>query len=309
MLHGSYALRCAHWIHHRLRTSRTRRALRLLPLMLVLGGLFAGGMALAFVQSVGFFPASDEHRFTLVHYRNFLFDPEFRDALLLTFGLASVSTLISVVTGLALALSLRRITRGSRIYNALVQVPIAVPHLVVALLLLDVIAPGGLISRMAYAAGIIRVPSDFPVLVNDRYGIGIVIAYVLKEAPFVAVMVLAVLVRIGDEYDAVARTLGASAWQRLRYIAVPMAAPALISSALLVFAFICGAFEIPLLLGRQYPAMLPVVAQRNFMNIDLATRPDAIAVGIVIAGIAALLAAAYMRFAKVLTGTERPIIF
>jgi putative spermidine/putrescine transport system permease protein len=277
--------------------------------MLVIGGLFAGGIALAFVQSVGFFPASNEHRFTLAHYRNFLSDPEFRDALLLTIGIASLSTLISAVTGFALALSLRRITQRSRIFNVLVQVPIAVPHLVVALLLLDVIAPGGLISRMAYAAGIIKVPSEFPVLVNDRYGIGIVIAYALKEAPFVAVMVLAVLVRLGDEYDAMARTLGASAWQRLRYITVPMVAPALISSALVVFAFICGAFEIPLLLGRQYPAMLPVVAQRKFMNIDLATRPDAIAVGLVIACIAALLAAVYLRFARVIVGTERPVIF
>lgn len=289
--------------------SHTRRAVGLVPLMLVIGGLFAGGMALAFVQSIGFFPAAGEHRLTLIHYRNFLSDPEFSGALLLTFGIASVSTLISVVLGLALALPLRRITRRSHIFNVLVQVPIAVPHLVVALLLLDVIAPGGLISRMAYAVGIIKVPSDFPVLVNDRYGIGIVIAYVLKEAPFVAVMILAVLVRLGDEYDAVASTLGATAWQRLRYITVPMVAPALISSALVVFAFICGAFEIPLLLGRQYPAMLPVVAQRKFMDIDLATRPDAIAVGLVIACIAALLAAGYMRLAKVLVCTERPIIF
>ncbi len=304
----NYALHCSRLIR-RLEFSPARRTVQLLPLILVIGGLFAGGMALAFVQSVGFFPAAGEHRFTLIHYRNFLSDPEFRDALLLTFGLASVSTLISVVLGLALALPLRRITRRSRIFNFLVQVPIAVPHLVVALLLLDVIAPGGLISRMAYAAGIIKVPSDFPILVNDRYGIGIVIAYVLKEAPFVALMVLAVLVRLGDDHDAVASTLGATAWQRLRYITVPMVAPALISSALVVFAFICGAFEIPLLLGRQYPAMLPVVAQRKFMNIDLATRPDAIAVGLVIAFIAALLAAAYMRLAKVLVGAERPIIF
>ena len=308
-LNQSYMLRGSRWIQRWLRTPHARRAVQLLPLMLVIGGLFAGGMALAFVQSVGFFPASGEHRFTLIHYRNFFSDPEFRNALLLTFGVASISTAFSVVAGLALALPLRRIARRSRIFNVLVQVPIAVPHLVVALLLLDVIAPGGLISRMAYAAGIIKVPSEFPVFVNDRYGIGIIIAYVLKETPFVAVMVLAVLVRLGDEYDAMARTLGASAWQRLRYITIPMVAPAWISSALVVFAFICGAFEIPLLLGRQYPAMLPVVAQRKFMNIDLATRPDAIAVSIVIACTAALLAAAYMRFAKVLVGTERPIVF
>lgn len=286
-----------------------RLALRLLPLGLVLGGLFAGGMVLSFVQSLGFFPASGEHHFTLVHYLNFVYDPEFRTSLLLTFGLASVSTLISAVSGLLVALLLRKIAQRSRVCNVLAQIPIAVPHLVVALLLLDVIAPSGLMARMAYAAGLIKIPSDFPVLVNDRYGFGIVIAYALKETWFVALMILGMLVRLGEEYDSVARTLGASPWQRLRYVTLPLISPALISSALVVFAFICGAFEIPLLLGRQYPAMLPVIAQRKFMNIDLATRPDAIAVGLVIAFVAAFLVAAYMRLARALMEMERPVIF
>jgi putative spermidine/putrescine transport system permease protein len=266
-------------------------------------------MVLSFIQSLGLFPVSGDHDFTLVHYRKFLFDPEFRSSLLLTFGLASVSTLISAGSGLVVALSLRNIARRSRLFNALVQIPIAVPHLVMAVLLLDVIAPGGLIARLAYAAGLIKFPSEFPVLVNDRYGFGIVIAYVLKETPFVALMILAMLVRFGDEYDSVARTLGASLWQRLRYVILPLVSSALVSSALVVFAFICGAFEIPFLLGRQYPAMLPVIAQRKFMNIDLTVRPDAIAVGLLIALIAGFFVAAYMRLARVLTGIERPIIF
>ena len=66
-----------------------------------------------------------------------------------------------------------------------------------------------------YAAGLIKAPLDFPVLVQDRYGFGIILAYVLKETPFIALMVLGVLVRLGDEYHSVARTLGASAWQRV----------------------------------------------------------------------------------------------
>jgi putative spermidine/putrescine transport system permease protein len=289
--------------------SHFRIALMLLPVLLVIGGLFVGGLLLAVVQSLGYFPSVGEHSFTTAHYRSLLVDYEFRNSLLLTFELASASTLISAAAGLALALPLREIARRSSVFNALLQVPIAVPHLVMAVVLLNVIAPSGLIARMAYAAGVISSPAEFPALVNERYGVGIILAYVLKETPFIALMTLAVLVRLGDEYDSVARTLGASRWQRLRYVTLPMVAPATVSASLVVFAFIFGAFEIPFLLGRQYPAMLPVIAQRRFMDLDLAARPDAVAIAVVIAVIAALLVWAYLRLARGLVGVERPTIF
>ena len=279
------------------------------PALLVIVGLFAGGLLLALAQSLGYFPPTGERCFTLTHYRGLFVDPEFRYSLVLTLAVASASTLISSAAGLALALPLRQITPRRPVFNALLQVPIAVPHLVMAVALIDVIAPSGLIARVFYAVGLIKGPADFAPLVGDRYGLGIILAYVLKETPFIALMVLAVLARLGDEYDGVARTLGASAWQRWRYVTLPMVAPAAVSAALVVFAFIFGAFEIPFLLGRPYPAMLPVIAQRQFMDVDLAARPDAIAVAVTIAAIATLLAWAYMRLARNLVGIERPTIF
>ena len=81
---------------------------------------------------------------------------------------------------------------------------------------------------------------------------------------------LSVLLRVERDYDDVAKTLGASRWQRLRWVTLPLVAPALLSSSVIVLAFIFNAFEIPFLLGRPYPAMLSVVAQRRFLDIDLA---------------------------------------
>src|SRR5271167_1861912 len=127
--------------------SHFRIALMLLPVLLVIGGLFVGGLLLALVQSLGYFPSVGEHSFTTAHYRSLLVDDEFRNSLLLTFELASASTLISAAAGLALALPLREIARRSSVFNALLQVPIAVPHLVMAVVLLNVIAPSGLIAR------------------------------------------------------------------------------------------------------------------------------------------------------------------
>ena len=282
--------------------------LLLTPASLVLLGLFAGGVFLAVVQSTGFFAPIGEHTFTLTHYSAMLLNREFQLSLFLTITVAAISTVLSAAAGVGLALSVRRLTGRWPLLNALVQVPIAVPHIVMAVLLLNVISQSGLVARIAYAAGLLATPNEFPVLVNDRYSIGIVAAYVLKESPFIAVVALAMLARIGGEYEALAATLGASRWQRFRYVTFPMLAPAVVSSSVIVFAFIFGAFEVPFLLGRPYPSMLGVVAQRRFTSIDLTERPDAIALSVLMAIITAACVWAYLKFTRVQIG-ERPTLF
>lgn len=296
-------------MRNRVRRQNLRLALLLAPVVAAIGGLFVGGLLLSLGQSLGYFAPAGEQSFTLAHYRNLAADGEFRASLALTLALATVATAISAVGGVALALAVRRLARTRPIFRTLLQVPLAVPHLAVAVALINVIAPSGLLARAAYALGMISAPADFPALISDRYGIGIIIAYALRETPFIAVMTLALLLRIGDEYDDVARTLGASSWQRLRYVTLPLVAPAAVSASIVVFAFIFGAFEVPFILGRPYPAMLSVVAQRRYMSVDLAERPGAIALAVVMAGVTAIVVWAYARLAKALAGVERPVIF
>jgi putative spermidine/putrescine transport system permease protein len=237
-----------------------------------------------------------------------LSDPEFRTSIGLTFLLATIATAISAAAGLALALTFRNLDRGSRALSVLLQTPIAVPHLAMAVLLVYLIGQSGWLARLAYFAGLIAVPADFPALINDRYGLGIVIAYVLKETPFIALVTLAMLRRTDGEYELAAATLGASAWQRFRYVTLPMVAPSAVSASLLVFAFIFGAFEVPYLLGRPYPAMLGVVAQKRFLSTDLTDRPDAIAAAVLMTIVSALLVFAYLHLGRKVVG-ERPTLF
>lgn len=281
----------------------------LAPALIVIGGLFAGGLVIALTQSLGYFALTGEHSLTLAHYRALLHDPELRASLLLTLGLATVATALSAVLGLTVALSLRELAQRQRWLSALLQMPLAVPHLAMAVTLINVIAPSGLLARVAFALGLIGGPADFPAFINDRYGAGIVLAYVLKETPFIAVMTLALLLRVGHEYEEAAQVLGASAWQRLRYVTLPLVAPAVVSAALVVFAFIFGAFEVPFILGRPYPAMLSVVAQRRYLDVELSARPAAIAVAVVISLLTGALVWGYLRLARLLTGVERPLIF
>lgn len=292
-----------------IRYSPFRRALMLAPALIVIGVLFIGGLLLALVQSLGYFAAIGENAFTLEHYAALIHDEEFHRSLFLTFALSSIATIISAALGLMCAVSLRDVASRSRFASVLLQIPLAMPHLVIGVVLINLIASSGLVARLAFALGVINTPADFPALTADAYGFGIIAAYVIKETPFITLMTLAVLVRTRDEYESIARTLGANCWQRFRYVTLPLVAPAVVSSALLVFAFIFGAFEIPFLLGRTYPAMLSVVAQRRFLSVDLSERPDAIAVAVCLAIISSALIYLYMRLARALVRLDSPTTF
>ena len=281
-----------------------RPYLALLPAVLLLGVLFAGGLSFAVLESV----QGPNGTFSLEHYRALLVEPELRESIVYTLLLSSVATGISTALGLLAALTLRRFSRGSRLLTILVQLPLAVPHLAMAVLVLDVLGQSGLIARLFHLAGSTKQPSDFPELLHDRFGVGILVTYILKETPFITLVALAALRRSIGDYEAVAATLGASAWQRFRHVTLPLIAPSLISAALMVFAFVFGSFEVGFLLGRSYPPLLGVLVQRRYMSTELADRPDAIAAGVLMSIVSAVFVFAYLRLSVRLVG-ERPVLF
>lgn len=263
--------------------TRYKRLALLFPLLFVLVGLFLGGIVLAVNES---FAAP----------RELLHDPELRAALGFTFWIAFASTVISTLTGVALALGLR----NSRSAMSLLQIPIAMPHLTMAIVLLHLASPSGLISRMAFALGFIQSPAQFPDLVQDPYGLGIILTYWIKETPFLAVTSLALLMRSGRQYEEVAQNLGAGFWDRLRFVTLPLLAPAILPAALIVFAFVFASFDVPFLLGRTYPTVLSVLAQRYFQSSEIAGRPTAMLVSIFMTFISAGLAAIYLQVSGLL---------
>jgi putative spermidine/putrescine transport system permease protein len=275
-------------------------ALLLAPALLVIGVLFAGGLAVAFVQSLGHMPAIGMTGWSLDAYREVLGDEDFVDSLLLTLYVSGVSTGVSTVLAVLAALALRR--SGGRISAVIFQLPITIPHLVAAVGIALVVAQTGLGARLAAGLGLIGEPKEFPALLYDEYSVGIILTYVWKEVPFIALVVLAALRGVAGELEEVARTLGAGAWQRFWYVVFPVISPSVVAASLLVFAFTFGAFEVPYLLGKSYPTMLPVMAYEEYREIDLSARPVAMAINVLIALITGTVAALYLRLARDLGG-------
>lgn len=277
---------------------RLRVPLMLLPSLAVLFLLFGGGMLVGIGQSFGYFPIIGLTDFTWQYYADVLSDPGFFASLWLTFRLAFVSTLLSCVLAIAFALVLRHQFKGSQLSTFIFQIPIPIPHLVAAAGIVLLVSQSGIMSRTAVALGVTERPADFPVMVFDRTGIAIILTYLWKEVPFIGIVVLAVLQGIGPQYEEIAQTLGANRWQRFRYVLLPLIMPGVLSTSIIVFAFVFANYEIPLLLGVRHPATLPVLAFRNYQDPDLALRPQAMAVSVILAVIAVVLLVLYKRLAR-----------
>jgi putative spermidine/putrescine transport system permease protein len=273
------------------RTRAPRRPAALIgllaPALAVVTLLFGGGLALGLVQSLGHLPAAGLSSLTLAHFVRVLADPDFLKGLGLTLYLSLASTLIAAVISVAAALAFNALAGRSRVLQFIFQIPLTVPHLVIAVAALFMLAPSGLLARVLQHLGAIPSASAFPLLVNDPWGVGIMAAYVWKEVPFITLMILAVLRANGTELLDVGRTLKAGRWQRFRHITLPILFPSLAAAGLIVFAYTFGAFEIPYLLGQTYPMMLPVWAYKAYSDVDLMARPEGIAAGLVIAAVVA----------------------
>ncbi len=144
-------------------------------------------------------------------------DDNLHTAMLNTLQLAALCMLIATPIGVAMAIGLHR-WRGklSHAANGLMLVPIVTPEIVFGVALF-------LVFTQAYTG----VPSGM-----TRQLIG----HITFTMSFVVVIVRGRLVAIGDQYEEAARDLGASRVQAIRLVLLPLLAPAIFASVMVVFA-------------------------------------------------------------------------
>ncbi len=215
---------------------------------------------------------------------------EFWPSLAFSFWVSLAATVLAAAGALGIAVLLTQRGQPTSRSLLLLHLNLAIPHLVWAIALALLLSQSGLLARLAAAIGLIQGPAAFPVLVRDRYGIGIILHYVTKEIPFLTLLVLAVLRSHTSDYNLVASNLGASGWQSMRYVTLPMVFPALAVGSLMVFALVFGAYEVPAVLGVPFPRMLASLALSFFQDSNLLRRSEAMAVSAIMAGLVIVVA-------------------
>jgi len=218
-------------------------------------------LAQVFLRSVGLAAVGQASRFTWEYYRQFWTEPQYRDGFFFSLWLGVASTLISLATALLFSALMQIRFPGRLLVSVLYKIPLVVPSLVAAFLILSLIGPGGILARLVFHWG-----WAWPRLVYDRWGWGVILVLVWHNVPFMMVIISAVMASIPLDILDAARNLGASPWAVFRCVTVPLSLSGISAATLLVFIQVFGAFAVPSLLESAYPTALPVIMQMEMMD-------------------------------------------
>ncbi len=245
--------------------------------------IFMMGLYTGITQSLGVIPAFGLTEPTLKYYKEVLTKPEMLTSVLYSLYIALASSAIAIVAGTVLCAILVMSEKTKGAVMRIVQLPLAVPHVVVGLFMIHILSQNGLLARIAFALGIIHTQTDFPLFIYDGKGIGIILAYLWKEIPFVIYFTIALMANINGNLGEAAVNLGAGRWTAFRRVTLPLCRNTILSSFLIIFVFSLGAYELPMILGVTVPKALPVLAYVQYIHPNLRNRPYAMALnGIVI---------------------------
>ena len=185
--------------------------------------------------------------------------------------------MVSAVLGTLICAALVRTGKDKGIMLYTVRLPILVPHTVVAVFTVALMAQTGIFARIAYALGIIGDYTEFPNVLYGSGYFGAILAYIWKEAPFIAFFSLALMASVSHTLGEAAENLGASSLKSFFHITLPLSMPAVMRSFIIVFIYAFGGYELPMLLGATLPKAFPVYTYIEFMKPDFKLRPYAMA--------------------------------
>lgn len=290
------------------------RLLRLVPplaLILFLGPL-AAGLSFTLLPAFGWLPSIGGSQLGLAPWRALLDAPELPGALRLTCFTGFASTLISLLLAIGFAASWHE----TRLFTALrrsLSPLLAVPHAALALGLAFLIAPSGWIVRLVaqlllpWDAGW-QTPPDLATL-PDPYGLTLVLGLVLKETPYLLLMIVAALGQVPASRSlAVARSLGygpVTAWIK---VVLPQLYPQIRLPVFAVLAYALSVVDMAIILAPATPPPLAVLVTRWFADPDLTRRFAAAAGATLQAGLVATGIAALVGIERALSRFCRPFL-
>lgn len=149
-------------------------------------------------------------------------DPQFWNSLLVTVAYAAGVCVLSVVSGMAVALLLNAPLRGLGIYRSIYFLPVVTSSVAAAIVWRYLLDPSGLVNSALAAVGIAG-----PDWLQDRWlALGaLTLLTVWKNIGFNAVLYLTALQALPDSIYEAASLDGASGWQKLRHLTMPLLSP------------------------------------------------------------------------------------
>jgi sulfate transport system permease protein len=194
------------------------------------------------------------------------------NALKLSFGLAFAAALVNLVMGTIVAWALVRYRfPGRRLFDAIVDIPFALPTAVAGIALTALFAEKGWLGGALAALGI---KVAFTPL-------GILMAMIFIGIPFVVRTVQPVLIDLDPEIEEAAASLGAGRWQTIVRVILPSLAPALLTGLALAFARGVGEYGSVIFIAGNLPNVSEIAPLLIVIRLSEFRYADATAIAVV----------------------------
>ncbi len=252
----------------------------------LLGPVFAGLIGVA-LPAFGYFPAAGQTHLSLDPIRALFAWNGVWFAAFLSLFTGLLSALISTALALGIVAALSNTKLWQAVQGGLGPI-LALPHVAIAFGLAFLIAPSGWIARLIAPALGWDNPPDVLIL-NDPFGLSLVAALVVKEVPFLLLMIVAAIPQVQPEKRL--RVTSALGYGRLigwtmavwpdiyRQIRLPV---------LLVLTFSMSVVDVSLILGPTTPPTLSVLILKWMGQPDLGFRMQAAAAALFQLGISGI---------------------
>lgn len=202
-----------------------------------------------------------------------LTDPEVLGSIRLTFLAALAAVIFGLLTGVPLAyLCARRAFRGRGLVQALVNLPLVIPHTAAGIALLMVFGRQGFFGRAFAPIGITF--TDTPA--------GIMVAMAFVGLPFLINTARETFSQIEGEYEQAALVDGASPWQAFWHVMLPQARSGVLAGMLMMWARGVSEFGAVVILA-YHPKVVPVLVYERFEGFGLNAALPAAALLIIVA--------------------------
>ena len=194
------------------------------------------------------------------------------NALKISFGLAFVAALVNLVMGSIVVWALVRYRfPGRRIFDAIVDIPFALPTAVAGIALTSLFATNGWLGAPLAELGI---KVAFTPL-------GIFIAMIFIGIPFVVRTVQPVLIDLDPEIEEAAASLGANRWQTIWRVILPSLIPALLTGFALAFARAVGEYGSVIFIAGNLPNVSEIAPLLIVIRLSEFRYADATAIAVV----------------------------
>ena len=194
------------------------------------------------------------------------------NALRVSFGLAFAAACVNLVMGSIIVWALVRYRfPGRRLFDAIVDVPFALPTAVAGVALTALFAEKGWLGAPLAALGIKVAFTP----------VGIFVAMIFIGIPFVVRTVQPVLQDLDPEIEEAAGSLGASRWQTIIRVILPSLAPALLTGLALAFARAVGEYGSVIFIAGNLPNVSEIAPLLIVIRLSEFRYADATAIAVV----------------------------